>query len=134
MKDMSLLVHERMSSPPVTITLDTSLQDALKIVYQLQCQRLLVVDEKGRPIGLVSRRDLPYASSSPTESLSIFELHYRLCTLHVQDIMTDGVVTTLPDTSLKDAARLMEDTQSDCLAVVSQDGRVVGAISRTDFH
>lgn len=126
-------VHERMIAPPVTVNPDTPLQDALKTLFQHHCQRLLVVDEGGKPLGIVSKGDVPYTSSSPTPRLSIFEQHYRLRTLHVQDVMTDILATAMPNTSLQDASHLMAANDADCLAVVDQDGRVVGVINKKDL-
>ena len=126
-----MLVRDRMSTPPITITPDTSLQDALKLVFRHPCRRVPVVNSDGRLAGMVSRHDLPYASPSPGRHLSIFELQYQLANLHVRDIMTDEVHTTTPDTFVEDAARLMVENRTNCLAVV-QDDRVVGVITGTD--
>lgn len=126
-----MLVRDCMSSPPITITLDTSLQDALKLVFRHPCRRLPVVDKEGRLVGLVSKQDLPYASPKSGRYLSIFEQQYQLASLHVQDILTTEVVTTTPDTIVEDAARLMVDNRTNYLAVV-QDNRVVGVITGTD--
>jgi acetoin utilization protein AcuB len=57
-----MFVRDRMSSPAVTITPNTTLQNALNLMHEHRFRRLPVVDEKGKLVGIVSERDLLYAS------------------------------------------------------------------------
>jgi acetoin utilization protein AcuB len=127
-----MFVRDRMSSPAVTIKPDTPFQDALKLMHDHQFRRLPVVDKKGELVGIVSERDLLYVSPSPATSLNVWELHYLLSRLQVQEIMTEDVITTTPDTPIEDAAHLMADNKIGGLAVVDQKDRVVGVITETD--
>jgi acetoin utilization protein AcuB len=127
-----MLVKDRMTPDPITIRPETSFQDALRIIREKKIRRLPVLDEGGRLVGIVAEKDLLYASPSPATSLSIFELHYLLAKLKVQDIMTREVVTTTGDTPLEDAARLMVDRKIGCLPVV-EDGQLTGIITETDI-
>ena len=127
-----MLVRDRMTHDPITITPETSFQEALKTIREKKIRRLPVLDTGGRLVGIVSEKDMLYASPSPATSLSIFELHYLLAKLAVKDIMIREVVTTTGDTPLEDAARLMVDRKIGCLPVV-EDGQVVGIITETDI-
>ena len=127
-----MFVRDRMSMPAVTITQDTSLHDALVLMHDRQFRRLPVVDKKGRLVGIVSERDLLYASPSSATSLSVWELQYLLCKLQVRGIMTTDVITTTPDTPLEDAACLMGDNTLGGLPVVDEHRSVVGVITETD--
>jgi acetoin utilization protein AcuB len=95
-------------------------------------RRLPVVDKKGKLVGIVSERDLLYASPSSATSLSVSEVHYLLSKLQVRRIMTTDVITTTPDTPLEDAAYLMADNKIGGLPVVDAERRVVGVITETD--
>jgi CBS-domain-containing membrane protein len=53
--------------------------------------------------------------------------------LTVQDIMTRDVITTRPETTVHDAARLMAEHGISGLPVVDADGRVVGIVSEGDL-
>jgi acetoin utilization protein AcuB len=128
----SMFVRERMSSPAVTITPDTPLQDALPLMHEHRFRRLPVVDEKGRLVGIVSERDLLYASPPPSTLLSGLELNHLLAELQTREIMTQEVITTTPDTFVEDAARLMVENKIGGLPVVDEDNRVVGVITETD--
>lgn len=127
-----MLVRERMSTKPFTITGDLSITEALRTMRQSQVRRLPVLDEEGRLIGIVSEKDLLYASPSPATSLSIYELHDMLTRLKVTELMTAEVITVTPDTPLEEAARIMADNKIGGLPVV-QDDRLVGIITETDI-
>jgi len=128
-----MFVREHMSSPVVTITPKTPFQDALRLMRERRFRRLPVVDKKGRLAGIVSERDLLYASPSPATSLSIWEMNYLLSKLEVWQLMTKKVITTTPDTTIEDAARLMMKNKIGGLPVVADDKQLVGVITETDI-
>lgn len=53
--------------------------------------------------------------------------------MNVVDLMTTGVSTVTPDTSLRDAAREMFRSQVSGLPVTDDDGLLVGIITEADF-
>jgi acetoin utilization protein AcuB len=127
-----MLVRERMSTKPVTIAADVPITEALRVMRQNQVRRLPVLDEDGELIGIVSEKDLLYASPSPATSLSIYEMHYMLSRIQVTELMTANPVTITPDTLLEEAALIMADNKIGGLPVV-QDGKLVGIITETDI-
>ena len=127
-----MLVSERMSTRPVTVTADTTMSEALRIMRQGHVRRLPVLDADGRMVGIVSEKDLLYASPSSATSLSIYEMHDMLTRLKVSELMTRDVITVTPDTLLEDAARIMVDNVIGGLPVL-QDDKLVGIITQTDI-
>jgi acetoin utilization protein AcuB len=127
-----MLVRERMSTKPVTITADVPITEALRVMRQNQVRRLPVLDPENRLIGIVSEKDLLYASPSPATSLSIYEMHYLLSNLKVQELMTTDVITVTPDIPLEEAARIMADNKIGGLPVIEGD-KLVGIITETDI-
>ncbi len=127
-----MLVKDRMSKHPITITADVRVDEALKVMRDNKVRRLPVVDKTGRLVGIVSEMDLLYASPSPTTSLSVYELHYLLARITVQDVMTKEVISVEEDTPLEEAARIMVDNKIGGLPVV-RDGKLVGIITETDL-
>jgi len=127
-----MLVRERMSKQPVTITADVPITEALRIMRENQVRRLPVLDSEGALIGIVSEKDLLYASPSPATSLSIYEMHYMLSRLKVTELMTPDPVTITPDTLLEEAALIMADNKIGGLPVM-ENGQLVGIITETDI-
>jgi acetoin utilization protein AcuB len=127
-----MLVGERMTRDPVVIRDDTPMDEAMKIMRDNKVRRLPVLNAKGALVGIVSERDLLYASPSPATSLSIYELHYLLSKIKVADVMTTEVITVTEDTPLEEAARIMADNKIGGLPVVS-NGELVGIITETDL-
>ena len=55
-------VRDAMSSPPVTVTPATSLEECCRIMEQNQIRRVPVVDQTGRCCGIVSQADIAKAA------------------------------------------------------------------------
>jgi acetoin utilization protein AcuB len=127
-----MLVRERMSANPVTIQADVPITEALRVMRQSEVRRLPVLDDEGQMVGIVSEKDLLYASPSPATSLSIYEMHYMLSQLLVSELMTTDVITVTASTPLEEAARIMADHKIGGLPVVEK-GNLVGIITETDL-
>jgi acetoin utilization protein AcuB len=117
----------------MTVTADTTFQDALKLMRDHKFRRIPVVDQEGKLIGIVSERDLLHASPSPATSLSVWEVNYLLWKLKVADIMTHHVITIDQDAPIEDAANLMVSRKIGGLPVVDHAGMVVGVVTETDI-
>ncbi len=126
-----MLVGERMTRNPVTITEDANIDDALHLMREKKVRRLPVMDHSGRMVGIVSDKDLLHASPSPATTLSIYEMHYLLSKLTVKRVMSSPVITVGSNTPLEEAARIMADNKIGGLPVV-EDGRLTGIITETD--
>jgi len=121
-----------MTRHPITITEDVGVGEALKIMRDNKVRRLPILDKKGKLVGIVSDKDLLYASPSPATSLSVHELHYLLSKLTVKEIMSSPVITVTEYTPLEEAARIMADNKIGGLPVMRND-KVVGIITETDM-
>ena len=127
-----MLVEDRMTSDPVTITTNTSLKDALELVRSKSFRHLPVLDEDGGLVGIVTEKSLVYASPTPTTTLSVFEVDYILSRTKVGQVIQGSVITVGPDLPIEEAARVMIDHRIGCLPVV-EDEKLVGIISDTDI-
>ncbi len=128
-----MLVRDRMSKPAVTVTPNTTFQEALALMKERDFRRLPVVNDHGKLVGIVAERDLLHAAPSPATSLSVWEVNYLLWKLHVKDVMTDEVISASPDLPIEDAAQLMVSKKIGGLPVVDAHGAVVGVITETDI-
>ncbi|MCC7353174.1 MAG: CBS domain-containing protein [Anaerolineae bacterium] len=125
-----MLVGERMKKDPITITVDSGISEALKMMREYRVRRFPVMDRKGKMVGIVSEKDLLYASPSPATSLDTFELHYLLAKMTVEQFMARPVITVTEDTPIEEAARIMADNKIGGLPVMRGD-QLVGIITET---
>jgi acetoin utilization protein AcuB len=128
----AMLVGERMTHPVITVSPDTPMQEALRLMHVENIRRLPVTGSKGKLVGIVSESDLLHASPSDASTLSVWEVNYLLSKLKLEEIMTTEVITVTEDTPIEDAARVMADNKIGGLPVV-RDGEVVGIITETDL-
>jgi acetoin utilization protein AcuB len=127
-----MLVGDRMTKRPITISEDDSIDHGLDLMRSESVRRLPVVDKHGKLVGIVSEKDLLYASPSPATSLSIYEIPYLLSKIKMRDLMTEEVITVTEDTPLEEAARIMADHKIGGLPVM-RDDKLVGIITETDM-
>jgi len=126
-----MLVKDCMTTHPVTINPDMPVAEALSFMRQHSVRRLPILNKKHKLVGIISEKDLLYASPSPATSLSVYEVGYLLSKLKVEEIMTKQVTTIMPDAPLEEAARIMADRKVSGLPVMDGD-RLVGIITETD--
>ena len=127
-----MLVGDRMTRRPITVTEDIAIDKALELMRSEKIRRLPVLNKHGKLAGIVSEKDLLYASPSPATSLSIYEIPYLLSKIKMRDIMTKDVITITEDTPLEEAARIMADSKIGGLPVMRGDN-LVGIITETDM-
>ncbi len=127
-----MLVRDRMTTKVITIAPSTSVADALNLIRINKIRRLPVIDRDGKLVGIVSEKDLLYASPSPATSLSVYEIGYLLSKLKVEDVMTRKLITVNEDVPLEEAALIMTQNKIGALPVV-KDGKLVGIITETDI-
>jgi acetoin utilization protein AcuB len=129
-----MLVKERMSRPVISITPDMPINDVLAMFRKEQIRRAPVLKD-GKLLGIVSDRDLLYASPSSATVLSVWEMHYMISKVTVKQVMTKKVLTVNENTPMEEAARIMADNKIGGLPVMSStgSGRVAGMITETDL-
>ncbi len=126
-----MLVKMRMTKDPISVSPDTSILEAWKMMQNSQVRRLLVMD-KGKLVGIVTERDLRSVSPSRATSLSIFEINYLLEKLKVKDAMTSNPIIVDADAPIEEAALIMKNNKVSALPVI-EDGKVVGIITESDI-
>ncbi len=127
-----MLVKDRMTPEPHIISPDTPVAEALNLMRQYNIRRLPILNKKGALVGIVSEKDLLYASPSPATSLSVYEVGYLLSKLKVEKVMTRNPVTVDAQVPLEEAAKIMIDNRVGGLPVV-EDHKLVGVITETDI-
>jgi CBS domain-containing protein len=105
---------------------DTNLRDVARLMVELDCGAVPVVDDMGnkRPVGSVTDRDITCKAvargKNPLE-------------LRAKDVMSDGCVTVTPDMSLDDCCAKMEENQIRRVVVVDEGGACCGIVAQADI-
>ena len=128
-----MYIREYMTSPVVTVTSDTLIHDAQKMMQEHGIRRLPVVD-RGKLVGLVTQDRLKDTAPSPATSLSIWEMHYLLAKMKVKEVMVTDVVTVTPDATVEATCVLAQKHNIGTLPVVDKKGNLVGIATTTDLY
>jgi acetoin utilization protein AcuB len=124
-------VRDMMTTNVVTVTENTTLSDARRIMEAHRIRRLPVM-KKDRLIGLVTMHMLLEASPSPATSLNIWELTYLLSKMTVKHIMVKEPFTIHPDMPVEEALLIGQNKKVGAFPVVEK-GRLVGVVTESDI-
>ena len=128
-----MLVKEWMTKEVLTITPETSMMKASRLMKDKGVRRLPVVDENMRVVGIASDRDIKEASPSKATTLDMHELYYLLSELKIKDIMTKSPICAEPDDSVESVALVMMGRKIGGMPVVDKDRKIVGIITESDI-
>ena len=128
-----MYVKDNMTRNPYTLGLNQSVSEALDIMSASKVERLPVVDQKGKLLGLVTESLIASNTPNNSSSLSVFELNYLLNKLQIKDIMIKEPITVGPDALLEEAATLLDINDIGCLPVVDNDNTLIGIITHGDI-
>lgn len=126
-----MFVKEWMTTEPLAVQAKDSLMHA-RVLMKRHSIRHLPVLAGERIVGVLSDRDLRDYTPSNCTSLDVFEMHYMIAKLTVDDAMTPRPVTIGPDEPVTRAADLMLKKKIGCLPV-EVGGRLVGILSESDL-
>lgn len=105
---------------------------ASSLLKQIGIRHLPVLDDRERLVGVVTDRDIKRASPSEATSLDIHEILYLVEKIAVSRVMSREPITVAPDTSVREAAKIMVDRKIGCLPVVSGE-KLVGIVTGIDL-
>ncbi|MEM7064982.1 MAG: CBS domain-containing protein [Cyanobacteria bacterium P01_B01_bin.77] len=141
-------VGEMMTAPPLTVTPEMPLKDAVQLLAAHRISGLPVVDKAGEAVGEISETDLMWQVSGASLPAYVMlldsvvyltnparynqELHKALGQT-VADVMSHKVTLVQADDDLQRAAQLMHDKQIRRLLVVDDNRHVVGILTRGDI-
>lgn len=128
-----MLVQEWMTKEVLTISPETSMMKASRLMKDKKIRRLPVVDENMHVVGIVSDRDIKDASPSKATTLDMHELYYLLSELKIKDIMTKSPVCAEAADSVEGVALVMMEHRFGGMPVVDSERKLVGIITESDI-
>ena len=144
-----MTVREIMETDVVSVRPDDDVESVLRILREHDLPGVPVVDDRGRPVGMVTEADLVIRDERgdlhlPTyvqlfggaiflpPQLTRFEERLRKAVASkVRDMMSEHPVTVTAGASVEEAARLIATKRHNRLPVV-EDGHLVGIVTRLD--
>ena len=129
----TLTVRDLMRTHVVTISMDDTLKTARSVFNRRRFHHLVVL-EKGKPVGVLSDRDL-LKHLSPFVGALLSERPQDTATLkkRVHQMMTRKLVAVDPDASAAEALLRMREHNVSCLPVIDADARLIGIVTIRDL-
>ena len=125
-----MLVKGVMTRDVITVSKDTPVGDALKIMKEHGFRRLPVVD-KGRLVGLVTEGRLERVKPRTSAPL-LWQITYLISHTAVGDVMRKRVVTVKPTDTVEQAVAKAQSAKVGTLVVLDKD-KIVGICTTNDF-
>lgn len=136
-----LKVRDAMTPAPKSITADSPLSEAAKLLLSSIFTGLPVVDKQGRPIGVITQGDLIRKGGLPlrlgllaeSDAVRMDAVLKHLAQHNTTEVMTTPVVTIGEDRQLVQAVDMMLTKGVKRLPVVDDAGHLTGMLSRLDI-
>jgi len=127
-----MLVSNWMSKNVITVDVEDSMHDAVKLMKEKEI-RMLPVLKKGKLAGVITDRDLKRSAASDATMLDVHELLYLVSKIKVRNIMTKDPITVPQNFTVEETAEVLLKNKISGAPVVDQNGDVVGTITQTDL-
>jgi CBS domain-containing protein len=135
---VSSTVRDVMSTHVIAARGHATFKELAAMLHDMRVSAFPVVDDDNRVIGIVSETDLLAKEAlegtvpGTLRDLPRQREGARVSGLTAADLMTRPAVTIGPDAPVSHAARLMYNKRVKRLPVVSDDGALIGIVSRSD--
>lgn len=117
-------IEQLMSRPPITCRGAETANVAAQRMWEHDCGMVLVVDDDGKLIGVVTDRDLCMAA---------YTMWSPLQAIRVADVMAEPVGRCAAQDPVEAAERTMRQSQIPRVPVTDAEGRPVGVLSIADL-
>lgn len=151
---MSLKVKDVMTTPVITVTVDTSLKRAAEILDENYFSGVPVVDEEEKLVGILSETDIlrytqqiigqplrdPHRVFTKSQEILHIDITHRgvevielVANTTVETLMTVDLYTVLEDAPLSEVVRLMHEHNVNRIPVVGENYLLMGIVTRADI-
>lgn len=122
MQVKDLLAHA--TRPPVTITGEKTIREAMKSLADNKIGALIVIDDTGTPVGIITERD-------------IFRISYdypgEMMDMKVADHMTREMIIGVPDDDIDYIAQVITQNRIRHIPIIDENKKLSGIISIGDI-
>jgi acetoin utilization protein AcuB len=126
-----MLVSDVMTRDVITVTRETPVLDALKIMKEHDFRRVPVVDEDGRPVGVVSQRSIE--ELKPHSGVPMLWQAGPWASKHsVGEVMKKRIVSVKPTDTIEYATAKAQNNKVGTLLVVDEN-KIIGVVTTNDI-
>ena len=115
----TLIVEAIMRTPPIVVKAETSASEAIDRMVTRNVGSVIVIDEKGRPLGIITEKDVLER---------VFRANRDPFKTAAREVMSSPILTVEHTVSLEDALALMRGEKVRRLAVMEK-GTLVGQLT-----
>ena len=142
-----LKAKDIMTKEPITVSPETEIVHATKLLLENRINGVPVIDETGKLVGILCQSDLIVQQKKlpvpsfftfldgliPLTSMKQFEKEVqKIAAITVSQAMTPNPVVARPDTGIEEVAALMVDSGFHTIPVVDK-GALVGIVGKEDI-
>lgn len=117
-----LKIRDIMTSPVVIQRMNDTVSEAASTMCAHNIGSLIIVDSKGKPVGIVTERDMLRKIIMTNKNPTVIE---------VDKIMSKPIITGRPNMNLEEAANLMIKKEIKRLPII-ESGKLIGMVTFTD--
>ncbi len=148
---MYFAASQIMTKDVISVQLDTTLEEVVKILAEKKISGLPVVDNENKLVGVITETDIvehanslhviPLIASSswisPHTEISQIATYKRgfelLSNTKVEGVMSKKVFTAKANTSGLEIATLMKKKRVNHIPIVDDEGKLIGIVARSDI-
>ncbi|MCS7129069.1 MAG: CBS domain-containing protein [Candidatus Caldarchaeum sp.] len=117
-----LKASDLMSSPPVVVGEDATIDDVSRVMWDSGVGSVLIVDRENKLVGIITERDILYAASHLMFGKDV----------KAKSLMSKNLVTANAEDIVVSVVEKMKDFNIRHIPVVDSEGRPLGVISSRD--
>ncbi len=143
-----MLVKEAMTRDVITVSIDDSVEECSRLLFEHDISGLPVLDEDGNLVGMVTEGDLIRRAArikapgyleilggqiflgNPNKFVKEIQ---RAMSNRAGDLMTDKIITISPDDTIEEATTRMLENRVSRLPVLDENNKLAGILSRRDI-
>ena len=121
-----MLVKELLQAktPPVTISAERTLQEAMRLLIEFKIGSLIIVNNEDDPVGIITERDIFHLA-----------LRYQgdMMDMKVGDNMTTRMMSGIPEDDVNQIARVMIEKGIRHIPIIDDKSKLCGILSMRDI-
>jgi CBS domain-containing membrane protein len=127
-----IIVKDLISRELYTLKPTDTVREACELMLNKRIRHIPIVDEQGKFVGLLTKRDVLAVSISVLADIDVAERHELESSIPISEVMITEIAVAQEDTSLLEAAQMLLRQKHGCLPIF-RGSHLVGILTEADF-